>query len=416
MRTLTVTGLNNQIKALLESTFERVVVEGEVSRVTYHSSGHLYFAIKDANSSVDCVMFRGNASRLRFRLEQGQKILIQGAVTTYIPRGSYQVNCFSIEPSGQGALSLAYEQLKNELASLGYFEANRKKVMPRFPKRIALITSKTGAAIADMLRVAQKRWQLTSFTLLNTLVQGEGAAREIAMNINRADQMGFDLMIIGRGGGSLEDLWAFNECIVADAIYHANTPIVSAVGHEIDTMISDYVADMRAPTPSAAIEMVLPDQLELMQYLDHQKDRYHDLMAGQLAQKKRVLEHLQSLLLGQSPQKRLLFLEQNLERLREGFRFYGKNRIQQASSEQERLAEQMRYRMEEYLTQKSFSLRAISERYSLSNPKERLLPNTAQILRNGRSISLKEVKKADKLLLLDGERGVTAEVVDLKVE
>jgi len=260
LRTISVTELNNQIKAIVEPHFEVVLVEGEVSKVVYHNSGHLYFTLKDKNSSINCAMWRSNLSKLKFRLKEGEKVYVYGAISLYIPRGEYKIIATNIEPIGIGALQKAFEQLKEELKKLGYFDKNRKKPIPKFPKRIAIITSATSAALQDMLRVAKKRWLLTEFYLFDVLVQGEGASEDIAMKIKMADEFvfkdgkGFDLIIVGRGGGSKEDLWAFNERVVADAIFFANTPIISAVGHEIDYLISDFVADKRAATPSNAIE------------------------------------------------------------------------------------------------------------------------------------------------------------------
>ena len=218
---LSVSTLNNQIKSLLETTFVGVYVEGEVSNLTYHSSGHIYFSIKDENSTLSCVMFRGNAQYLKFRLEVGMKITISGSVTAYVPRGNYQLLCNKIEPSGQGSLALAFEQLKKKLQEQGLFNPEIKKTLPKFPKHIVLVTSPTGAAIEDMKKVATHRWGLTRFTLVPTLVQGEEAKFDIAHSIKFADTLNADVMIVGRGGGSIEDLWAFNEEVVALAIYEA---------------------------------------------------------------------------------------------------------------------------------------------------------------------------------------------------
>ena len=234
-----------QIKSILETTFSRVLVEGELSRITFHNSGHIYFTLKDSSSTIRAVMFRGNASKLKFQLKEGQKVILDGAITLYKPRGEYQINCFNIEPSGQGALALAYEQLKQKLSEKGYFNPEIKKPLPRFPKKIALITSATSAALQDMLRVANSRYRAVEIDVYDVLTQGNNAALSIANAINISDTKEYDFIVIGRGGGSVEDLWAFNEEIVADAIFKAKTPIISAVGHEIDYVISDFVADIR---------------------------------------------------------------------------------------------------------------------------------------------------------------------------
>ena len=283
MQTLSVSEVNAQIKGLLEATFIQVRVSGEVSNFTHHSSGHLYFTIKDKESALKCVMFRGNAMKLKFQIQEGMELTLEGAISVYAPRGEYQLNCAKAYPNGIGELTLAYEQLKESYAKKGYF-AN-KKSLPKFPKKIALLTSSTGAVLHDMLRVAQKRWNLVEFVVLNTLVQGEGAKESIANNIKVADTLGVDCIVLARGGGSLEDLWAFNEPLVIEAIFNAKTPIVSAIGHEPDVVLSDFVADLRAPTPSAAMEQLLPDQNEWLMLLDSTQERLNKLLNGILQSK-----------------------------------------------------------------------------------------------------------------------------------
>lgn len=294
MQTLSVSELNLQIKSLLEATFLQVSVCGEVSNCTYHSSGHIYFSIKDKDSALKCVMFRGNARNLKFKIEDGMDLTLSGGITLYTPRGEYQLNCLSAIPSGIGELTLAFEQLKKDYEAKGYF--NNKKSIPRFPYKIALITSKSGAVLQDMLRIAKRRWNLIEFTLIDTLVQGEGAKENIARNIQYADSLGFDCIVIARGGGSLEDLWAFNEPLVIEAIYQAKTPIISAIGHEPDFVLSDFVADLRAPTPSAAMEMLLPDKLEWLMNLDLLQKNLDNKIQMILYQKHKKLEHLEILL------------------------------------------------------------------------------------------------------------------------
>ena len=269
---LSVSALNAQIKSLLEATFVEVFFQGEISNFTLHkASGHLYFSLKDSQSSIRCVMFKGNAKSLRFSPENGAQVIIKGALSVYAPRGDYQVICHSLIESGSGSLSAQYEALKKRLESKGYFAS--KKPLPPFPKKIALLTSLSGAALQDMKRVASTRWNLTKLVALDTLTQGAQAGGHIARNIAYVDSFfgtdnAFDIIVIGRGGGSMEDLQGFNEEIVAEAIFNARTPVVSAVGHEIDFVISDFVADVRAPTPSACMEIILPDRREWLLRLD----------------------------------------------------------------------------------------------------------------------------------------------------
>ncbi|MCG3653027.1 exodeoxyribonuclease VII large subunit [Aliarcobacter butzleri] len=306
---ISVSTLNLQIKSLLETTFIQVYVEGEISNLTYHNSGHIYFSIKDENSTLSCVMFKGNTKYLKFQLENGLKIVITGSLTVYAPRGNYQLLCNKIEPSGIGSLSLAFEQLKTKLEAKGYFEKSRKKVLPRYPKKIAIVTSPTGAAIEDMKKVATHRWSLVEFILIPTLVQGEGASLDIANSIIYADKLNCDIMIVGRGGGSIEDLWAFNEEIVANAIYEAKTPIISAVGHEVDYLISDFVADIRAATPSNAIEIALPDINEHRIYLDSLENEITNRFKNILFNKEQELKNMKKLFEQNSIETKFNFIQ-----------------------------------------------------------------------------------------------------------
>lgn len=306
---ISVSTLNLQIKSLLETTFIQVYVEGEISNLTYHNSGHIYFSIKDENSTLSCVMFKGNTKYLKFQLENGLKIVITGSLTVYAPRGNYQLLCNKIEPSGIGSLSLAFEQLKTKLEAKGYFEKSRKKTLPRYPKKIAIVTSPTGAAIEDMKKVATHRWSLVEFILIPTLVQGEGASLDIANSIKYADKLNCDIMIVGRGGGSIEDLWAFNEEIVANAIYEAQTPIISAVGHEVDYLISDFVADIRAATPSNAIEIALPDINEHRIYLDSLENEITNRFKNILFNKEQELKNMKKLFEQNSIETKFNFIQ-----------------------------------------------------------------------------------------------------------
>ncbi len=265
---ISVSELSNQLKGLLETTFSHVYVQGEISNLTYHNSGHIYFSIKDSSSTISCVMFRGNASKLKFKLEVGAKIIVNGSITVYTPRGNYQLLCSAIEPSGIGALALAYEQLKTKLQIKGYFNKAIKKQLPIYPKIIYVITSNTGAAIEDMKKILSVRYPLCKLILLPCIVQGSNSKDDIINKIKLADALANEnencnlneqLIIVGRGGGSIEDLWAFNEESVCDAIYECQTLIISAVGHENDFLISDFVADVRASTPSNAIEIATPN-------------------------------------------------------------------------------------------------------------------------------------------------------------
>jgi len=408
---LTVTTLNNQIKSLLETHYLSVHVEGEVSRVTYHGSGHLYFTLKDSGSSISCVMFKGNNQRLKFRVEEGMKVIVFGGISVYSPRGTYQINCMSMEPAGAGALALAYEQLKRKLQEKGYFTEERKKPLPRFPKHIALITSKTGAALQDMKRVADKRWRLLKITLIDTIVQGDSAADAIAKNIAIADSLNADIIVIGRGGGSLEDLWAFNEEVVADAIYNATTPLVSAVGHEIDTMISDYCADLRAPTPSAAIELILPDMNELLLSLDGLSEHYHDSFKRILNHKGEHLKHLHTMLKQHSIERKLSFYHEEIESLSERYKTYFSYILQEKQREREQTTTIISEKFNTLLSQKSMQVQTLQSAYENNNPAKKDKSGFAQIVKEGKSVALESLKEEDILEMQNAQVVVKAKVL-----
>jgi exodeoxyribonuclease VII large subunit len=267
-RILTVSQLTSLLKGVLEENFEHVFVEGEVSNLAAPSSGHLYFTLKDAGAQIRCVMFRASSRALKFRPRDGLGCIVRGRLSVFEPRGEYQLIVEYLEPRGVGALQLAFVQLKERLAREGLFDERHKKPIPRLPQRIGVVTSATGAALHDILNVLDRRFANVEILIRPVKVQGEGAAAEIAAAIadfNRYREI--DVMIVGRGGGSLEDLWAFNEEAVARAIHASNIPVISAVGHEVDFTIADFVADLRAPTPSAAAELVVKSKEELSEGL-----------------------------------------------------------------------------------------------------------------------------------------------------
>jgi exodeoxyribonuclease VII large subunit len=270
-----VSRLTRDIKDLLETTFPRLWVEGEISNVKQHSSGHLYFILKDENAQIRCAMWRFQAGNLLFRPEDGLKVVIEADLQVYERGGNYQLVVYQIHPAGIGELQLAFEQMKKRLQSEGLFDESHKKSIPLYPERIGIVTSPTGAALRDIISVISGRYPGIQLILNPVRVQGEGAANEIAVAIEEFNQYGqVDLLIVGRGGGSLEDLWAFNEEKVARAIFQSHIPIVTAIGHEIDYTIADFVADRRAPTPSAAGEMVVKDYQELVGVLAYYQEKF----------------------------------------------------------------------------------------------------------------------------------------------
>ncbi len=265
---LSVSQLTGEIKRVLENSFPRLWVQGEISNLTVHSSGHLYFSLKDAGSQVRCVMFRNYAQNLMLMPQDGMQVVVQGDVTVFDRAGQYQLSVQQLQVAGYGELAQAFERLKKKLADEGLFDQEFKKELPAYPKSIGIVTSPTGAAIRDMVKVARRRWPGIELILCPVPVQGIGAAEKIARAVDDLNEYGkIDLMIVGRGGGSAEDLWAFNEEILARAIFRSKIPVISAVGHEVDFTISDLVADLRAPTPSAAAELAVPDVREVQSNL-----------------------------------------------------------------------------------------------------------------------------------------------------
>ncbi len=292
-----VTELNNRIKGLLEldPALRNICVRGEISNYKIYSSGHQYFTLKDSESSLSCVMYRFNADKLRFRPENGMKIRAFGKVDVYSRDGGYKLYCSSLEPEGTGDLQIAFEQLKAKLEAEGLFSAEHKKKLPAFPHTVAIITSGSGAAVHDMIRILGHRWPMTKVVVMPVRVQGTEAPAEIAGAIRYANEFHVaDLIITGRGGGSMEDLWAFNDERVARAIYASEIPVISAVGHEPDVLISDYVADRRASTPSNAAEIAVPDWREMRDNLDSLDIRARQAIHKKLSQLTQRLDNLRT--------------------------------------------------------------------------------------------------------------------------
>lgn len=304
MQYLSVTALTRYLKTKLETDehLQTIALKGEISNFKQHSRGHLYFSLKDQNAQINAIMFAGDASRLKLIPKEGDHVLVMGRISLYEPSGTYSIQVLSMQLDGIGELYLKYEALKKELEEKGYFENSHKRKIPIFPTTIGVITSPTGAVIQDIQNTINRRYRLVNIILYSTIVQGPESAQSIAKQINKANEEGLcDVLIVGRGGGSIEDLWGFNERIVADAIYHSSIPIISAVGHETDVTISDFVADLRAPTPTAAAELATPSTQQLMNDLDAFKKRLRQFMTSSLQEKSLSLTYLESRLEQASP-------------------------------------------------------------------------------------------------------------------
>jgi len=397
---ITVSELNEKIKAILEATFMHIVVEGEVGSVTYHSSGHIYFSLKDDKSTIRCVMWRSNAKRLKFEIKEGEHIVVDASLGVYTPRGEYQLIAVKIEPYGKGALALAYEQLKAKLEKKGYFDKERKKPLPKFPKNVALITALGGAALQDMLKVASKRWPLTKFSVIDVLVQGDSAKYEIAKAIEWANKGEFDIIIISRGGGSQEDLWAFNEEIVADAIYNSKIPIVSAVGHEVDFLISDFVADLRAPTPSAAIEMILPDANEYLMLLDELLDRLDKNIELKLLNYSQSINSLKEQLKVLSPIDRLNLIDKEFSNLKNRLDKNIEYKLKLLSNNIEPLKDSLNNTLDLILNIKTSKLQLLQEQLKASLEQRKIKEGFVEVTKNGKRVDICNLKKDEEITLV----------------
>ena len=357
---LSVSDLNREAKRLLESHFDWVWVEGEIGNFTAASSGHWYFSLKDADAQVRCAMFRRANSRVKIRPNQGDSVRIRAKVSLYEGRGEFQLICEHLEPAGAGALQLAFERLKKQLADEGLFAPDTKRPIPNDAGTVGVITSATGAALQDILTVLERRSPHTRVYVFPVPVQGEGAAEQIAAAIHQADHMAssgklpLDVLIVGRGGGSLEDLWAFNEEVVARAIYAATVPTVSAVGHEIDFSIADLVADARAATPSAAAELISTDQNELLMHLDVLRDA-----------------------LGRSLRRRFKRLNEQLVSLRKRVRHPGHALSQQRNSLMG-LSNNLQRATERQVTNRKAQARQLGIRLANQHPRQRLARHQLQ--------------------------------------
>lgn len=309
-----VSSVNQYIKNMFsrEYALSVVFVKGEISNCKYHSSGHIYFSLKDEHSQLACVMFRGDRGGLDFRMENGQEVIVGGSISVYERDGKYQLYAKKIVPVGDGLLSERYEQLKKKLELAGYFDEDRKLPIPKYVRRVGIVTAKTGAAIQDMIHIATRRNPYVQLILYPAKVQGEGAAETIVSGIQCLDEYGVDVIIIGRGGGSMEDLWAFNEEIVADAVFQCRTPVISAVGHETDNTISDYVADLRAPTPSAAAELAVYDVRQALSELYDYKDRLARCILYQTETGRDRIDYMAERLHYLNPQNQILQKRQHL--------------------------------------------------------------------------------------------------------
>lgn len=328
----TVKQVNSYIKNMFTQDFmlNRIYVKGEVSNCKYHTSGHIYFSLKDESGTIACVMFAGQRGGLSFHMREGQQIIVLGSVNVYERTGSYQLYAQEIRLDGEGTLYEKYQMLKQELEEMGMFAPEYKKAIPRYAKRIGVVTAPTGAAVRDIMNISARRNPYVQLLLYPAQVQGEGAKESIVRGIRMLETKNVDVIIVGRGGGSIEDLWAFNDECVARAIFDCQVPVISAVGHETDVTIADYVADLRAPTPSAAAELAVWDYRQLQGYLDECRLRMNRSMTGTIRINRLRLKELDVRLSYLHPRHKLQDQQQRLIELEEELRTLMKDRVKEA--------------------------------------------------------------------------------------
>ena len=396
---LTVSQINEYIRSLMDSDglLAGVAVNGEISNYKVYPSGHHYFTLKDESAALKCVMFRGNATRLRFRPDNGMKIIAMGKISVYPRDGAYQLYCTALALDGVGDLYAAFEQLKAKLSAQGLFDVQHKKPLPKYPGKVGIVTSAAGAAIHDILRILRKRYPLTKVVLLPVRVQGAEAPGEIAAAIRYANHHRLaDLLIVGRGGGSIEDLWAFNDELVAHAIYDSAIPVISAVGHEPDVTISDYVADLRAATPSNAAELAVPDQSALTQTLDSMSS---SMATSILRQVKGARQHLNAL----SASPTLQSPEQYLRQRRNTLELIGR-RLQSAHQQSINIKRQRFVSLTAKLDAMSH-LKVLSRGYAM------VKSDAGRVIR-----SVKQVSKGDAVSVALSDGSLTAIIDEAKEE
>ena len=390
--------VNAYIKNMFTQDFmmNRIYVKGEVSNCKYHTSGHIYFSLKDESGAIACIMFAGQRNGLAFRMQDGQQVIVLGSVTTYERDGKYQLYAKEIILDGAGLLYEKFEALKKELGEMGMFAEEYKQPIPKFAKKIGVVTAPTGAAIRDIMNISARRNPYVQLILYPALVQGEGAAASIVKGIEMLDAQGVDVIIVGRGGGSIEDLWAFNEEPVAKAIFHCRTPIISAVGHETDTTIADYVADMRVPTPSAAAELAVYEYRALENYLEEMRLKLKRTLYQKLQLKRMKLE---------SYRLKMTYL-------------HPRNKLREQQQRSLEIEQKLRNMMEKSLTLAKQRLAIRIERMRGLSPLAKLNQGFSYVSSESGTVvkSIEQVKKEDRLTIYMADGIVKAKVEDTMKE
>ena len=408
---LSVTDINLYIKNVVDTDIylRNVIVKGEISNLKFHTRGHLYFSLKDENSKINAVMFNYKSLGLNFIPKDGMNVEVRGKVSVFPQGGSYQITVTSMKEDGVGNLYILFEELKKKLASEGLFDASHKKKLPRIPKKIGVITASTGAAVKDIISTINRRFPLCEIILFPTLVQGVGAKENIVKMIIEANMSDVDVIILGRGGGSIEDLWAFNEEIVARAVYNSDKPIVSAVGHEIDYTICDFVADLRAPTGAA--ELVVPSKLEILKYLGDYQARIKSVINSKLTNYTNVLKKLESNYILKNPLSMYEVEEQKLDNILERLTSLMKYKLDKEVTYLNNLCKNISPNILNKLEKEKTKLETIEAKLNLLNPENILKKGYSLTLIDGKIVkSVKEVSKGTILTTKLSDGNIMSEV------
>ena len=415
---LTISAITRYLKSRFDSdeNLQTVFLKGEISNFKSHTSGHFYFSLKDENSKINAIMFRGNASKILFKPVDGMKVLVTGRISVYEASGNYQIYVDEMLEDGVGNLYIAFEQLKKKLSSEGLFDESKKKKIPKIPRKVGIVTAPTGAAIRDIITTIKRRFPSTETILFPTLVQGENAKESIAENIKRAQNYDIDVLIVGRGGGSIEDLWAFNEEVVARAIYESEIPIISAVGHEVDFTIADFVADLRAPTPTAAAELAVPNVMDLKSHINTLVIRLNESIIKKVNYQKLFLDSIKNSFVIKNP---MIMFDNKKQKLDLISSKINDLLIKNVTNKKEKLNliknNYLLTNPELIYKDKKNMIKSVIEKLELLNPLNVLARGYSIVYFNDESLkSINRVKKDDKILIKVTDGDIKAQVLETR--
>ena len=417
---LTISAITRYLKAKfdVDENLQTVFLKGEISNFKAHTSGHFYFSLKDETSKINAIMFRSNTSKVLFKPADGMKVLVTGRISVYEAMGSYQIYVDEMLEDGVGNLYIAFEQLKKKLQAEGLFDSEHKRPIPKIPKRVGIITASTGAAIRDIMTTIRRRFPICETILFPTLVQGENAKDDIVRNIERAQEYDLDVLIVGRGGGSIEDLWPFNEEIVARAIYNSKIPVISAVGHEVDFTIADFVADLRAPTPTAAAELAVPNMSDLKKHIDQLSIRLNEAIYKKVNYLKLYLDSVKNSFVIKNPQIMFENKKQSLSLINDKLNELMVGKVDKYKNEFEKLKKSYVLASPQLLYKdKILEVKNIIDKLNLLNPLNILSRGYSVTFLNDKALkSVKKVKLNDILDVKLSDGSLKTKVLEVKEE